>query len=52
MENGVIIFPRPETCPLRRIVKPMKSEFIRTSGLEEEGLLEGYEEGAEIMSCI
>jgi CRISPR-associated protein Cas5d len=44
MINGVIRFPRPEACPYRTLVRPMKAKQIRTNGLDEEGLLEGYGE--------
>lgn len=44
MNKGVIEFPRPEECSIRKLVRPMKVQAIQTIGLEEEGLLEGYEE--------
>ena len=47
MINGVITFPRPEACPYRKFVRPMVAQIIETSGLEEDGLLEGYEEVAK-----
>ena len=37
-------FPHPEECPIRKLVRPMKAQTIQTIGLEEEELLEGYEE--------
>ncbi|MCK5346381.1 MAG: type I-C CRISPR-associated protein Cas5 [Candidatus Heimdallarchaeota archaeon] len=43
MINGVVTFPRPENCPYRKFVRPMIAQNIQTNGLEEEGLLEGYE---------
>lgn len=50
MENGIIEFCRPEDCIL---VKELHKSKMKTftagtnfSGVEEEGLLEGYEEGA------
>lgn len=44
MKKGVIEFPQPEECSIRKLVRPMKAQTIQTIGLEEEGLLEGYEE--------
>ena len=44
MRNGLIKFPRPEDCTIRKMVRPMRAQEILTIGLEEEGLLEGYEE--------
>jgi CRISPR-associated protein Cas5d len=44
MVDGVVEFPRPEACPYRKLVRPMTAQFIQTNGLDEEGLLEGYEE--------
>lgn len=44
MKKGVIEFPKPEECKIRKFVRPMKSQKIQTVGLEEDGLLEGYEE--------
>lgn len=44
MKKGVIEFPRPEECAIKKLVRPMKAQRIQTVGLEEEGLLEGYEE--------
>jgi CRISPR-associated protein Cas5d len=46
MINGVVTFPRPEVCPYRKFVRPMVAQVIKTSGLEEDGLLVGYEEVA------
>lgn len=43
MVDGVLTFPRPEECPYRKFIRPIVAEQIRTSGLEEDGLLEGYE---------
>ena len=42
MINGVIEFPRPEDCQLRKFVRKMIASQIETSGLAEEGLLNGY----------
>jgi CRISPR-associated protein Cas5d len=44
MKKGVIEFPRPEECTIRKLVRQMKAQAIQTVGLAEEGLLEGYEE--------
>jgi CRISPR-associated protein Cas5d len=44
MKKGVIEFPQPEECAIRKLVRPMKAQRIQTVGLEEEGLLEGYKE--------
>ena len=44
MKRGVIEFPRPEECTIRKLVRPMKAQEIQTVGLEEKDLLEGYEE--------
>jgi len=43
MIDGVVEFPRPETCPHRKFVRPMTTQEVQTAGLEEDGLLEGYE---------
>ncbi|MDR3577458.1 MAG: type I-C CRISPR-associated protein Cas5c [Anaerolineaceae bacterium] len=45
MINGIITFIRPEDCTIRKFVRPMSGEPPVSIGLEEEGLLEGYEEG-------
>lgn len=42
MKNGVIDFIRPEKCEYRKLVRPMLARKIETSGLREDGLLEGY----------
>jgi CRISPR-associated protein Cas5d len=44
MIDGVVTFPRPEDCPYRKFIRSMKSQEIQTVGLNEEGLLEGFEE--------
>jgi CRISPR-associated protein Cas5d len=44
MINGVIDFIRPEKCGLRKFVRSMNASPPVTTGFEEEGLLEGYEE--------
>ncbi|MHB1688601.1 MAG: type I-C CRISPR-associated protein Cas5c [Ignavibacteriaceae bacterium] len=44
MKKGVVEFPRPEECKIRKLVRPMKAQRIQTIGLDEEGLLDGYEE--------
>jgi len=45
MINGIISFIRPEECVIRKFVRPMQAEPPISIGIEEEGLLEGYEEG-------
>ncbi len=47
MVDGLVEFPRPEACPYRKFVRPMGAQEIQTSGLTEEGLLEGYAEEVE-----
>jgi len=47
MKNGIIEFPPPNECKIRKLVRPMKSQKIQTIGLAEEGLLEGCEEEVE-----
>jgi CRISPR-associated protein Cas5d len=45
--RGIIEFARPDdTSLLRKLVRAMKANPPATVGLEEEGLLEGYEEGS------
>ncbi|MCJ7813251.1 type I-C CRISPR-associated protein Cas5c [bacterium] len=44
MKKGVIEFPRPEGCTIRKLIRSMKAQTIQSVGLAEEGLLEGYEE--------
>lgn len=44
MLNGVVVFIRPEECTIRKFVRPMVANPPRSIGLEEEGLLEDYEE--------
>jgi len=44
MIDGVVTFPRPEDCPYRKFIRPMQPQEIQTVGLNEEGLLEGFEE--------
>ena len=43
MINGIVNFIRPEDCTIRKLVRPMKAEPPVSVGLEEEGLLDGYE---------
>ena|SRR5271157_453714 len=45
MIDGVVTFPRPEECTIRKLVRPMMEQQPDSIGLAEEGLLEGYEEG-------
>src|SRR6266487_1997283 len=44
MIDGVIEFIKPEKCTVRKFVRTMKANPPASIGLEEEGLLEGYEE--------
>lgn len=44
MINGEITFIRPEECKCRKFVRSMQAGMPTTIGLEEEGLLKGYEE--------
>ncbi|EKD25943.1 MAG: hypothetical protein ACD_79C01434G0012 [uncultured bacterium] len=44
MINGVITFIRPEECAIKKFVRSMKANPPESIGLDEEGLLEGYEE--------
>ncbi len=44
MENGIVDFLPPGDCPARKPVKPQKPSIINSSGLEEDGLLDGLEE--------
>ena len=44
MVDGKIDFIRPEACDIRKKVKHMKANPPQSVGLEEEGLLEGFEE--------
>jgi CRISPR-associated protein Cas5d len=41
----VIEFIRPEECLIRKFVRPMRANPPDSIGLQEEALLEGYEEG-------
>jgi CRISPR-associated protein Cas5d len=44
MINGVVEFIRPEECAIRKLVRKMKAAPPKSVGLEEEGLLDGYQE--------
>lgn len=44
MKNGVVEFPKPKECTIKKLVKQMPAQRIQSIGLEEEGLLEGYKE--------
>ena len=44
MVDGKIDFVRPEACDIRKKVRYMKVNPPESGGLEEEGLLEGFEE--------
>lgn len=42
MQNGVIEFQHPEECTIRKFIKPMLTKSLVSSGLQEEGLMEGH----------
>ncbi|MCL5277562.1 MAG: type I-C CRISPR-associated protein Cas5c [Deltaproteobacteria bacterium] len=44
MINGIVEFIRPGQCSIRKLVRPMIAQPPDSIGLEEEGLLEGYQE--------
>ena len=44
MVYGKVNFIRPEECTIRKVVRSMKANPPEAVGLEEEGLLEGFEE--------
>jgi len=44
MVDGKIDFIRPDACTIRKVVRSMKANPPQSVGLEEEGLLEGFEE--------
>ncbi|MGH2568314.1 MAG: type I-E CRISPR-associated protein Cas5/CasD, partial [Bacteroidota bacterium] len=44
MVKGVVDFIRPEQCTIRKFVREMAARPPESIGLEEEELLEGYEE--------
>lgn len=44
MVDGKIDFIRPEMCTIRKVVRSMKANPPMSVGLEEKGLLEGFEE--------
>lgn len=44
MVDGKVDFVRPEDCSIRKAVRSMKANPPASVGLEEEGLLEGFEE--------
>lgn len=44
MIDGKIDFIKPEACTIRKVVRSMKANPPESIGLEEEGLLEGFEE--------
>lgn len=43
MVDGKIDFIRPEACTIRKVVRSMKANPPESVGLEEDGLLEGFE---------
>lgn len=44
MNMGVVEFPQPSECSISKFVRSMHAQEIQTIGLEEEGILEGYNE--------
>jgi CRISPR-associated protein Cas5d len=44
MIDGIVTFIRPEECVIRKLVRPMPANPPNSIGVEEVGLLEGYEE--------
>ena len=44
MIDGKIDFIKPEACTIRKVVRSMKANPPQSVGLEEKGLLEGFEE--------
>lgn len=44
MKNGIIDFPKPKECEIKKLVRPMKAQKLQTVGLAEEGLFEGCNE--------
>lgn len=44
LNNGIIEFEKPSECTLRKTIKKMSAKDILSSGTDEQGLLEGYEE--------
>lgn len=38
MKDGVIEFPRPEKCEIRKFIRPMQAGTLRSSGWKEEAL--------------
>lgn len=45
LHHGELVFPRPEECDIRKMVREMPLVLPKTSGLAEPFLLDGYEEG-------
>ncbi|KUG27030.1 crispr-associated protein [hydrocarbon metagenome] len=44
MNKGVVEFPQPSECSISKFVRSMHAQEIQTIGLDEEGILEGYNE--------
>lgn len=44
MVDGIIEFVKPEKCNMKRILREMDQTVVLTSGFNEEGLLEGFDE--------
>lgn len=49
MNDGVVHFIRPEDCKKRRKIKKMDANPPATSGLTEEGLLDGFVKGVDFL---
>ncbi len=45
MINGVVQFTKPKDCKIRKFIRQMPAKPPQSSGLTEEELLEGYQEG-------
>lgn len=48
MRQGIIEFPRPEECTIRKFVRHMSPRRIPTVGLNEDGLLDGNPEEVDV----
>jgi len=44
MIDGKVDFIPPEACTIKKVVRPMKANLPKSIGLEEEGLLDGFED--------
>lgn len=43
MNDGVVVFPKPEDCTVRKFVREMTPKLPSSVGLQEEGLLDGLD---------